>query len=69
MVGGYGESATSIGIASAEIFDPSTNTWTKVPNMAYKRWYPSATTLSDGRILVTAGWQTTEHSNAGIPEI
>lgn len=69
VVGGYGESATSIGIASAEIFDPSTNTWTKVPNMAYKRWYPSATTLSDGRILVTAGWQTTEHSNAGIPEI
>src|SRR5262249_43815448 len=33
------------------------------------RWYPTATTLADGRILVTAGWQTTEHSNAGIPEI
>src|SRR6185437_1837599 len=30
---------------------------------------PTATTLSDGRILVTAGWQTTDHSNAGIPEI
>jgi hypothetical protein len=37
--------------------------------MAYQRWYPGATTLSDGRILVTAGWQTTNHSNAGIPEI
>jgi hypothetical protein len=37
--------------------------------MSYRRWYPTATTLSDGRVLVTAGWQTTEHSNAGIPEI
>jgi hypothetical protein len=37
--------------------------------MAYKRWYPTATTLSDGRVLVTAGWQTSPHTNAGIPEI
>jgi hypothetical protein len=68
-VGGYGNGSGSIGIANAEIFDPANNTWTAVPNMAYKRWYPTATTLSDGRILVTAGWQTTNHSNAGIPEI
>jgi hypothetical protein len=69
VVGGYGGSSTEIGIANAEIFDPSTNTWTIVPKMAYQRWYPGATPLSDGRILVTAGWQTTNHSNAGIPEI
>lgn len=69
VVGGYGESGSSIGIATAEIFDSTTNNWTSVPNMSYKRWYPTATTLSDGRILVTAGWQTTDHTNAGIPEI
>ena len=68
-VGGYGQSANTIGIANAEIFDPSTNAWTSVPPMAFRRWYPTATTLSDGRILVTAGWQTTNHTNAGIPEI
>jgi hypothetical protein len=67
-VGGYGGSS-SIGIANAEIFDPTTQAWTSVPPMAYKRWYPTATTLSDGRILVTAGWQTTAHTNAGISEI
>ncbi|HEY7302930.1 MAG TPA: galactose oxidase-like domain-containing protein [Bryobacteraceae bacterium] len=67
VVGGYG--GNPIGLATAEIFDPLTNTWTSVPSMSYRRWYPTATTLSDGRILVTAGWQTTEHSNAGIPEI
>jgi len=69
VVGGYGGSGTQIGIANADIFDPTNNTWTAVPNMAYRRWYPTATTLADGRILVTAGWQTTNHTNAGVPEI
>jgi Domain of unknown function (DUF1929)/Bacterial Ig domain/Glyoxal oxidase N-terminus/Kelch motif len=69
VVGGYSGSSNPIGIANAEIFDPSNNTWTVVPSMTYRRWYPTATTLSDGRVLVTAGWQTSNHSNAGIPEI
>jgi hypothetical protein len=69
VVGGYGGSGTEIGIANAEIFDPTNNSWTAVPNMSYRRWYPTATTPSDGTIMVTAGWQTTNHSDAGIPEI
>jgi Domain of unknown function (DUF1929)/Bacterial Ig domain/Carboxypeptidase regulatory-like domain/Kelch motif len=69
VVGGYSGSSNPIGIANAEIFDPLNNTWTTVPSMSYRRWYPTATTLSDGRMLVTAGWQTTNHTNAGIPEI
>jgi Domain of unknown function (DUF1929)/Bacterial Ig domain/Glyoxal oxidase N-terminus/Carboxypeptidase regulatory-like domain/SdrD B-like domain/Kelch motif len=69
VVGGFGGSGTSIGIANAEIFDPTSLTWTTVPNMQYRRWYPNATTLSDGRILVVAGWQTSANTNAGISEI
>jgi|HubBroStandDraft_4_1064222.scaffolds.fasta_scaffold00167_6 hypothetical protein len=69
MVGGYGGDSSHIGVANAEIFDPGNNTFTPVPPMTYRRWYPTATTLGDGRVLVTAGWQTTAHSNAGIPEI
>jgi hypothetical protein len=69
VVGGYGESGTTYGIKSAEIFDPTNLTWTPVPNMQYRRWYPNATTLSDGRILVVAGWQTSANTNAGISEI
>jgi hypothetical protein len=69
VVGGYGEGGSTLGIASAEIFDPVALTWTVIPNMQYKRWYPSATTLPDGRVLVTAGWQTSAHTNAGISEI
>jgi hypothetical protein len=69
VMGGYGGSSNLIGIANAEIFDPSNNSWSAVPSMSYRRWYPTGTTLSDGRVLVTAGWQTTNHTNAGIPEI
>ncbi len=69
VVGGFGGGSSSFGIANAEIFDPTAGTWTPVPNMTYKRWYPNATTLPDGRILVVAGWQTSAHSNAGISEI
>lgn len=68
-VGGFGGSGTQMGISNAEIFDPATSSWSAVPKMAYSRWYPTATTLSDGRVLVTAGWQTSAHTNAGIPEI
>jgi hypothetical protein len=69
VVGGYGESGSMLGIPNAEIFDPINKSWTVVPKMSYSRWYPTATTLSDGRVMVTAGWQTTNHTNAGIPEI
>ncbi|GGA59890.1 hypothetical protein GCM10011507_09290 [Edaphobacter acidisoli] len=69
VAGGYGESSTTIGIKSAEIFDPSSLTWTTLPNMQYRRWYPNVTALPDGRMLVVAGWQTSANTNAGISEI
>ncbi|MCU1270103.1 MAG: repeat/fibronectin type domain protein [Acidobacteriaceae bacterium] len=69
IVGGYGGSGNQFGIPNAELFDPSNNTWTILPKMAYSRWYPTATTLSDGRVIVMGGWQTSNHTNAGIPEI
>jgi len=69
VVGGYGGGGSQIGISNAEIFDPSNDSWTILPKMAYSRWYPTATTLADGRIIVMAGWQTSSHTNAGVPEI
>ena len=69
VVGGFNGGGNKIGIANAEIFDPAANTWTAVPNMNFPRWYPTATTLSDGRIIVMAGWNTGNHDNVGIPEI
>ena len=37
--------------------------------MAYKRWYPNATTLADGRVLVTSGSTASTTDYDPIPEI
>lgn len=43
-------------IASTHVFDPSTETWSKLPNdMNFGRWYPTVVPLSDGRILAASG--------------
>src|SRR5262249_47763381 len=56
IAGGHDCTSSSyIGAAIANVFDPATNQWTFLPDMAYRRWYPTATTLPDGRALVTSG--------------
>ncbi len=40
---------------AANRFDPATSTWTLIAPMNARRWYPTSTTLPDGRILVCAG--------------
>ncbi|HEY7117532.1 MAG TPA: Ig-like domain-containing protein, partial [Tepidisphaeraceae bacterium] len=58
-----------VGSAIGNLFDPATQTWTKLPDMNYRRWYPTATTLPDGRALVTAGADTGNLAYIPIPEI
>ena len=43
------------GSDQASIYDYRTNTWTPLPKMNNGRWYPTATALPDGRILVISG--------------
>ena len=43
------------GQPKSSIFDPSTNTFTDVQNMAHGRWYPTVTTLGDGRVMTFSG--------------
>jgi galactose oxidase len=43
------------GIDYAGLYDHRTNTWTALPPMRGRRWYPTATTLADGRVLVISG--------------
>jgi len=40
---------------STHIFDPATETWTKVTNMNQARWYPTVLTLANGRVLAASG--------------
>ena len=39
----------------AHIFDYRNNTWTRVADMNAGRWYPTATTLANGDVLVSSG--------------
>jgi hypothetical protein len=70
VVGGHEcDSNGFIGVSMANMFDPDTNTWTRLTDMAYRRWYPSVTTLPNGQALVTAGSDVSTISYIPIPEI
>jgi hypothetical protein len=43
------------GRADVTVFDPKTQQWSFVTNMAHGRWYPTLITLGDRRILATTG--------------
>jgi PKD repeat protein len=55
LVAGGQMGSTHIGIPVTSIFSPLTNTWSRGADMAYSRWYPTLTTLPDGRALVVSG--------------
>jgi len=51
------------GVPNASLYDPGSNTWTRVSDMNAPRWYPTNTTLSNGDVLVTSGDM---NSSAGV---
>jgi concanavalin A-like lectin/glucanase superfamily protein/galactose oxidase-like protein/Big-like domain-containing protein len=69
VVGGHDNAGGILGSNRAAIFDPVSESWASVPGMAQRRWYPTATTLPDGRVLVTSGATTCFDCIADIPEI
>ena len=57
IAGGFREEGTSeIAIASAEIFDPETNTFTPTSDMNAPRNGHAATLLPNGQVLIAGGW-------------
>ena len=57
IAGGFREEGTSeIAIASAEIFDPETNTFTPAGDMNEPRDGHTATLLPNGLVLIVGGW-------------
>ena len=51
--GGFG--ANSLALATAELYDPVTASWTTAANMLTARSSPAATVLSSGKVLVSGG--------------
>lgn len=54
VAGGNKDSALN-GIKLTHIFDWTTNTWTRGPDMTGERWYPSVAALMDGEAFVIGG--------------
>ena len=55
VVGGTLQYDPFYGSANASIFDPVTNLFSNTAPMSHGRWYPTATVLSDGRVMVFSG--------------
>jgi fibronectin type 3 domain-containing protein len=64
-----GHISTHVGLPTAQIFNPTTNSWSTTPNMANGRWYPTATALPDGRLLVLSGESNGDGTDVTVPEI
>ena len=64
-----GHLGSDTGLPIGNIFDPSTETWTVLPDMAYARWYPQANILPNGNILVTSGETNCAGCDATVQEI
>lgn len=50
----------------SSIFDPSNNTFTDAQSMAHGRWYPTVTTLGDGRVMTFSGLTETGATNTSV---
>jgi PKD repeat protein len=46
------------------VFDPITGLFTDVQNMLHGRWYPTVTTLGDGRVMTFSGLRETGGTNS-----
>jgi hypothetical protein len=57
------------GIQQSNVYDPVANTWTPGSLMNDGRWYPTATSLPDGDVLVLSGAVAEEHSMNAIPQV
>ncbi len=47
------------GSLSNYTFNPTTEIWTKQPDMSVGRWYPTTTQLADNRVVITSGFDQT----------
>jgi hypothetical protein len=64
IAGGFREEGTSeLAIASAEIFDPATNSFTPTGDMNEPRDGHTATLLPNGQVLIVGGWNQSGRSS------
>jgi fibronectin type 3 domain-containing protein len=64
-----GHLTDDVGLPTGRIFDPATNLWSATPDMAVGRWYPTATVLPNGKVLVLSGEVGGRRDYARVPEV
>ncbi len=55
FMGGTNTQVYGPGTKKVKTYNPVADTWQLMPNLLDYRWYPTVTSLSDGRILITGG--------------
>ena len=65
-VGGNMQYNPFTGIRTTTIFDPTTERFTQVQDMAHGRWYPSTLSLADGSTMTFSGWLDTGGTNNAV---
>jgi N-acetylneuraminic acid mutarotase len=55
VTGGWDPEGTSNPVAWAAVYDPGANSWAVMPDMIHTRYRHTATTLNNGKVLVTGG--------------
>ena len=63
VAGGYNENSSPPFLTSAELYNPSTGTWTTTGSLHTARIYDTMTLLANGQVLVTGGYNTTSTIN------
>lgn len=67
VVGGHVQNGW--GLPNASIYDPVADTWSRLPDMNAGRWYPTATALANGDLLVVSGSMDTNYTNNSLPQV
>ncbi|RKH41037.1 Kelch repeat-containing protein [Corallococcus llansteffanensis] len=69
VTGGWTASNSTVPQKTVELHDPTTNTWTATPSMAFARAAHTATLLPSGKVLVVGGNYGGDATSTRIPEL
>jgi hypothetical protein len=70
VAGGYGVTTTgNQGLTDTNVFDPATQSWSRLASMNVPRWYPDLVELSDGRYVAISGNSSNASTWADTPEV
>jgi len=69
IAGGADTDPTGTGLASAELYDPSTGTFTQTGSMAVGRYLHTATLLQSGKVLIVGGALTSTSDPVATAEV